>query len=548
MMNTKTALITGLLVLTFAASVRAADPVNLRKSVAMVQAGHQLGTSAGTGWVYQNFDNPSKKTTFILTASHCLEWSDTYAVVFLSEYGEERRFQREEVKLIFDDAYNDIAVLSLSGEHYFDASFKISLMRPKDGDIVQTSGYPDSGYAFEPNAAATNGRIRLDLLNPPRTLDFIRIFSGMTHGSSGGPLMKRDDAADTGFTVVGVTTMVSRDPEAKSGFAVPVSRILPALIRAMAKTFPGDWEQEEYDGTANNTMASAEKLTQTVSGCFSDAGDMDWFTTRLPGAGEWHIYPHSREPLEVSLYDEAGNLLNSKSGDDPAFRMEVENEADVFISVKAGQREYFQTYSISSGFVKKDPYETDSKENPVKAENGVWLERSLYSEDEDWITVTALGSSSRIECTVPFQVIGPDKNIIDSGEITAGETYIIHILKSETPVEYRFRASFYRQEVEPNNSLDEANLLEAGFPVNGVVDGNDHDWLKVSSTGGYLWLTIEGDVFFDLYDSRGNIQSGRSDGVKKIEGLSPAGDFLYINIRPTGVFRENYMVSFSAHP
>jgi hypothetical protein len=543
-MNRKTTLITGLFALTVAAALPAADPVNLRKSVAMLQAGYQTGTSIGTGWIYQNFDNPSRKTTLILTASHCLDRTDTYAVVFLSEDGEERRFEKEEVRLVFDDAYNDIAVLSLPGEHVFDASFKISVLRPRDGDIVQTSGYPEAGYAFEPNGAVTNGRIRLDLSNPFRTLDFIRIFSGITHGSSGGPLMKRDDKTDIGFTVIGVTTMVS--PDAKSGFAVPVPRILPALIRAMAKTFP-DWEQEGYNEAANNTMAAAEKLPQTLSGCFSDADDLDWFTVHLSEAGEWYIHSRSQDPLEISLYDEAGNLLDSKLGSDPAFRVEPEKETDVFISVKAGQREYFQTYTLSSAFVRQDPYETDSAENPVTAGNGVWLERSLYEEDEDWIAVTALGDSTRIECNVPFQIIGPDKNIRDPREIIANETYLIRILKSEVPLEYRFRSSFCRGEIEPNNSQDEAQLLEAGLPVDGMVNGNDHDWLKAPSSGGALSLTIEGRVFFDLYDSRGKILSGSSDGVKKIDRLTPAGDFLYINIRPAGIFRENYLVGFSAY-
>jgi hypothetical protein len=533
-----------------------ADPSDLCSLVPMVQSGLQTGTSAGSGWVYVVENKPGERITVILTNSHVIEKSEKFAVVFLYPDDTENRYT--DVKVLFDDPINDVALLWLQGINPFERGLKISLIPLPAGTIVQTAGFPGGAWSFQPNAAITNARIRLTVHSSNRVLDYIQLFSGIDHGSSGGPaLIRQENSGLDEFAVIGINTLASQYQ--KQSYAIPPVRFIPVLIQGLQKLIP-DWEHEN-----NDAIDRAEVFPGTVTGCFfsgDSAGarsaadiarkDVDWYKIHLR-AGEFHIQAHSPEAIAVSLYDARGNVLDSNSGVNPSVKAEV--DGDVFIMLRAAQDQYFQTYSISSLFVEQDPYESDSKENPIWPDIGQELRRSLYSGgDEDWFAVQSPHTSLLIECNAPFELMDGDRIVVQgSGSPApvqfaseANTRYLFRVF-SDMPREYHFRVSFVQQEREPNNILEEAMPLEAGLLFRGSVDGNDTDWYTIPArTGTGVLITVEGSVLFDLYDNRGRlISSANNNSTDEGESIETTIDEVYIRVRPVSVYREDYTLIYT---
>jgi hypothetical protein len=514
--------------------------VDLRDYVCMVQSGYQTGTGIGSGWKFAVEYEPGKFTVLILTNSHVVSGADKHAVVFLYPDRTETRF--EDVTMLVDDPWNDVAVLSLMGRNPPGGGFQIDTIRYPEGTMVETIGYPDGAWSHEVLNSITNSSVRLDIKKPVRVLDFIQVFSGISHGSSGGTLLIKDNSK-LGHSVIGINARSSQYD--KRSFAIPPHRFIPAIIQALQKVFP-DWEHED-----NDTMDSSEKFERTASGCFQGGGDVDWYKFHSD-AGEFRLGAYSSELMEVSLYDAVGKLLDSKSGHDLSLHAGMETEADLFIAVRAAQSRYFQTYALSSAFVAADKYEPDSKESPLASENNTWLQRSLYSGDEDWFSVKVLNDSMAIESEVPFELFDGD-DLVTRGtgsrtpvyiDAMAGKTCLIRVFNND-PCEYRFRVSFLQQEIEPNNIREEAQLLETGLMLKASTNGNDKDWFRIQGKG-KIGIDIEGGVLIDLYDSRGRIISGSGEEEKHVEGAFNGQ--LFINIRPASVYREDYTLVFTEHP
>jgi hypothetical protein len=183
--------------------------------------------------------------------------------------------------------------------------------------------------------------------------------------------------------------------------------------------------------------------------------------------------------------------------------------------------------------VAPDEYEPDSIDYPVFVEHGEpWLERTLHEEDEDWFVVIPdedgiliLETAGAIDTYMMLYdaeaglVLAQDDN---SGEyynasieyeVEAGKIYIAHVwsVDYETGV-YQFRIrveeSPTNTSIEPNNSMDEATLIEVGEQVNSYFEfSSDIDWYRINAeAGAYLIIYTNGsmDTFITAYDQAGN--------------------------------------------
>jgi hypothetical protein len=183
--------------------------------------------------------------------------------------------------------------------------------------------------------------------------------------------------------------------------------------------------------------------------------------------------------------------------------------------------------------VAPDKYEPDSMDHPVPVsiEHGEWLERTLHEEDEDWFMLIPDGDGILIletagDIDTYMTLYDAEAGLVlaqddDSGEyynayieyeVEAGKIYLVEVwsFDYETGV-YQFYASVEGTPtdalIEPNNSMDEATLIEVGEQVNGYFEfSSDVDWYRINAeTGAYLIVYTTGsmDTFITAYDQAG---------------------------------------------
>ncbi|MDR2418257.1 MAG: hypothetical protein LBD79_04310 [Treponema sp.] len=219
--------------------------------------------------------------------------------------------------------------------------------------------------------------------------------------------------------------------------------------------------------------------------------------------------------------------------------------------------------SYPSSMIAPDEYEPDSIDYPVFIENGEpWLERTLHEGDEDWFVlipdedgILILETAGDIDTYMTLYeaeaglVLAQDD---DSGEyynayieykVEAGKIYIVAVWSSdyETGV-YQFRASTAEApsdaSIEPNNSMEEAALIEVGEQVNGYFElSSDVDWYRINAEpGAYLIIYTNGtmDTVITAYDQAGN-ELGSDDDLgsgfnARLMLIVPSGGVVYVEL------------------
>ncbi|MDR1932003.1 MAG: PPC domain-containing protein [Spirochaetales bacterium] len=186
--------------------------------------------------------------------------------------------------------------------------------------------------------------------------------------------------------------------------------------------------------------------------------------------------------------------------------------------------------------VRRDIYEADSKESPVRFEAGSdWISRTFHSaDDEDWFIITAgrdglliLETSGSRDTLMKLYVSGASsaaEEDDDGGEnmnarieyyAEAGESYTVGIQDYDNAAgEYRFRALLQDApedfiDTDSNNSREQALDLDlaTGSIRTRFDSSSDNDWYRftIPGGGGRLRVYTEGgkDTFMTLYDAGG---------------------------------------------
>lgn len=188
--------------------------------------------------------------------------------------------------------------------------------------------------------------------------------------------------------------------------------------------------------------------------------------------------------------------------------------------------------SYPSSGVAPDEYEPDSMDYPVFIEHGEpWLERTFHEGDEDWFMVipdkdgililetagdtdtymTLYDAETGLELAQDDNS-GEHYNAYIEYKVEAGKVYIVEVWSFDETGVYQFRASIEEApadaSIEPNNSMDEATLIEVGEQINGYFQfSSDLDWYRINAeAGAYLIIYTNGsmDTFITAYDQAGN--------------------------------------------
>jgi hypothetical protein len=177
-----------------------------------------------------------------------------------------------------------------------------------------------------------------------------------------------------------------------------------------------------------------------------------------------------------------------------------------------------------------DPYEPDSREEPIAVQMGTWLSRSLHRGDQDWFALRPASAGILIAVT------GGDTDTVvtlyrgneavaqndDNGEditslleypVRPGADYVLCVegYDDDEAGPYRFMVSFelIRDAGEPNDTASEATPFKPDSRITGYfLDPDDVDWYQVTAAmEGALMVYTEGmaDTIILMYDAGNNL-------------------------------------------
>lgn len=169
--------------------------------------------SSGTGFVYKI----EGKTAYIMTNAHVINGSNDIKVQFTDG-------NTHDVKIIGQDEYADIAVLSIDKDKIISVSELGSSESARLGDTVFTIGAPlDFEYSWTVTRGILSGKDRLVEVSQSNSnsgnmvMSVMQTDAAINSGNSGGPI------ANSNGEVIGVTNMklISSGVEG-IGFAIPI--------------------------------------------------------------------------------------------------------------------------------------------------------------------------------------------------------------------------------------------------------------------------------------------------------------------------------------
>ena len=177
--------------------------------------------SFGTGFAYRDKRNGR---LYIITNRHVVEQAETVDVEFSLPDNSSKTFATCPVVGVHDDF--DVAFIALPEEANI-PTLDITDKSITDGTPVFSAGFPALGN--KPSwqlgqGIVSNASAQIKSLTNGKELPLVQHTAQVDAGSSGGPLLIRDENAAAGFAVVGINTWKASDRE-NTNFAIPVYAI-----------------------------------------------------------------------------------------------------------------------------------------------------------------------------------------------------------------------------------------------------------------------------------------------------------------------------------
>lgn len=192
-----------------------ADAVEKLYDAVVVVGSYKDGilSSSGTGFVYDEDD----KYAYILTNSHVIDSATSIKIKFTND-------NVEDVELVGNDSYSDIAVLKIDKEKVIKIAEIGTNENLRVGDTVFAIGAPlDNEYSWTVTRGILSGKDRLVDVSTSNTssadwvMSVLQTDAAINSGNSGGPL------ANSNGEVIGITNMkLVSDGVEGMGFAIPI--------------------------------------------------------------------------------------------------------------------------------------------------------------------------------------------------------------------------------------------------------------------------------------------------------------------------------------
>lgn len=226
-----------------------------------------------------------------------------------------------------------------------------------------------------------------------------------------------------------------------------------------------------------------------------------------------------------------------------------------------------------SSNVRRDMYENDSREAPLRVESGAsWISRTIHRDDEDWFAFNGWGKGILVleadgDLDTYMELYDAASGDLlteddDGGDnVNArieflndeGKDYMVKVRgydRDETG-SYRFRASlegFPEDPSEPNDTRLTAFSIEPGETADGFFHtSSDEDWYRIFIPAGdtrlLLYTQGQTDTQMALYDNGGTLiaedDDSGYDGNARISATLPQGT-VFLQVKAYGGQRGRY--------
>lgn len=215
--------------------------------------------SFGTGFVYRDkHDN----RLYIITNRHVVEQADQVDIEFSLPDNSTKRFAACPVVGVHDDF--DLAFIALP-EGANVPALETTDQSIIDGTTVFTAGFPAledrPSWQFG-QGIVSNANALIKSLTNSKELPLIQHTAQVDAGSSGGPLLIRDEQAATGYTVIGINTWKAAGRE-NTNFAIP-ARAIDDLLQNYPSNTQLLLTRDEVSKRATEMLRAAQSSYQAM--------------------------------------------------------------------------------------------------------------------------------------------------------------------------------------------------------------------------------------------------------------------------------------------
>lgn len=224
------------------------------------------GGSFGSGFVYVTPDGKN----YIITNRHVAQFAKTVNVDFINEDGSKTVYEGLTIVALGKEL--DIAVLAFpEGVKPFKLGLSFETRKVNDGDSVWTAGFP----AFEGKPAwqfgtgtVTNNSAAIESMVNPEITTVIQHSAQIDSGSSGGPLLVKNENAVSGYTVIGINTWKATKRQ-DTNFSIPAKAMKQFVDDAIAGKYKGTDNPEEVSKQAASFAETIAKRDATYADVFN---------------------------------------------------------------------------------------------------------------------------------------------------------------------------------------------------------------------------------------------------------------------------------------
>ena len=215
--------------------------------------------SFGTGFAYRDKHN---NRLYIITNRHVVEQADQVDIEFSLPDNSTKRFAACPVVGVHDDF--DLAFIALP-EGANVPALETTDQSITDGTTVFTAGFPAledrPSWQFG-QGIVSNANALIKSLTNSKELPLIQHTAQVDAGSSGGPLLIRDEQAATGYTVIGINTWKAAGRE-NTNFAIP-ARAIDDLLQNYPSNTQLLLTRDEVSKRATEMLRAAQSSYQAM--------------------------------------------------------------------------------------------------------------------------------------------------------------------------------------------------------------------------------------------------------------------------------------------
>lgn len=215
--------------------------------------------SFGTGFAYRDKHN---NRLYIITNRHVVEQADQVDIEFSLPDNSTKRFDACPVVGVHDDF--DLAFIALP-EGANVPALETTGQSITDGTTVFTAGFPAledrPSWQFG-QGIVSNANALIKSLTNSKELPLIQHTAQVDAGSSGGPLLIRDEQAATGYTVIGINTWKAAGRE-NTNFAIP-ARAIDDLLQNYPSNTQLLLTRDEVSKRATEMLQAAQSSYQAM--------------------------------------------------------------------------------------------------------------------------------------------------------------------------------------------------------------------------------------------------------------------------------------------